>query len=525
MPIKYLELPVYHHRKQIINAVRDYQVIVVESATGSGKTTQIPLILHDAGYIASGVIGVTQPRRIAAMSVSEFIGRQLGEDASLVGYTMRFADTTTPETRIKIMTDGILLQELKTDRLLSRYSVIMVDEAHERSLNIDFILGRLQKEQQEAVFTPTPPGKTKVVCATNIAETSITIDGIRTVIDSGLHKINVYDQATYTSSLVTRGISKASADQRKGRAGCMASGVCYRLYSADSYENRKPFTEEEIKHSDIAEVGLRMSDLGIFRYGEFPFITPPGMDALKSAEDTLLTLGAITPDHRLTPVGEMMVRFPVLPRHGRILAESVMRYPDVIAPVTTVVASLSAKSPFVTPPNHEDEARAKHKALQDRSNGDFGTFLKLFTLYKAVAPEKRREWCRANYMDYETMEEIQHIRGQLLDMLGHMGIPITEKYDKEHFYLCIMAGLRQFICRYDGYHAWSSVTADGIYIHPGSAVFSVSSGYIVAGDISSTSKLWARNVSEISKKLINTFDPNLLGKLGTARSDSYYGGG
>ena len=350
--IDFLDLPVYRHRDLILSSLETDQVIIVESPTGSGKTTQIPLILKEAGYDRSGIIGVTQPRRIATLSICDFIRRQLDIQDNYCAYTMRFADTSDETTRIKVMTDGILLQELKGDRYLSRYSVMMVDEAHERSLNIDFILGllkqvlevrkdlkviissatintrkfseffgnariisiptkvypvdvqycplqesdpddwysrrgmnetdlrmeriysiveqrikdgqegdiliflpgefeilqcedmlrhcpfhdrlqiyplygRLSKEEQERVFTPTGEGKTKVVIATNIAETSITIDGIRAVIDSGVAKVNYYDQRTFTSSLVPQPISKASAEQRKGRAGRTRPGTCY----------------------------------------------------------------------------------------------------------------------------------------------------------------------------------------------------------------------------------------------------------------------------------------------------------
>ena len=390
-------LPVYRHRKDILNALEKNQTIIVESPTGSGKTTQIPLILKEAGYDSSGIIGITQPRRIAAMSVCEFIRKQIDDAGAYCGYKMRFADTTGPDTRIKIMTDGILLQEVKLDKTLSRYSVIMVDEAHERSLNIDFILGllkeiaekrpdlkiiissatinaesfseffsgapiisidsrpydvevryepailsrdtefiywakvseivrktvdenngdiliflpgeaeikaciaeleitpfsgllqiyplygRLSKEEQERVFTPTLPGKCKVVVSTNIAETSLTIDGIRTVIDSGMVKVNFYNQRNFTSALLPLPISKASADQRKGRAGRTAPGICYRLYTETSYDVRPQYSEEEILHSDLAEVVLRMSELEIYNTDSFPFITPPKKSAMKSA--------------------------------------------------------------------------------------------------------------------------------------------------------------------------------------------------------------------------------------------------
>ncbi|MDR0313790.1 MAG: ATP-dependent RNA helicase, partial [Treponema sp.] len=455
--MKYLELPVYQHKDLILAALEQNQVIVVESPTGSGKTTQLPVILDDAGYAKNGVIGVTQPRRIAAVSVSEFIARQMGVAIpGPVGYKMRFEDKTERNTRIKIMTDGILLQEMKLDPWLSKYGCLIVDEAHERSLNIDFILGllkrvlearrefkliissatinakvfseyfgecpvvkieaqtfpvtviydpppieavsesrlaadalidkiesiaeriisgkngvhdndsgdiliflpgekmikdcmekfafgnlgpylhilplygRMGKEEQERVFEETPAGKTKVVIATNIAETSITIDGITAVIDSGLSKLNYYNPHTFTSSLVEAPISKASANQRKGRAGRTREGNCYRLYTRKDFENRHLFTTEEIYRTDLSEVVLRMADLGITDFEEFDFISPPGREGIIAAIETLNLLDALEDDRSLSSTGKMMTEFPLLPRHSRIIVEAILKYPDLI---------------------------------------------------------------------------------------------------------------------------------------------------------------------------------------------------
>jgi len=439
------DLPVYKQKDKITRALSENQVIVVESPTGSGKTTQIPIILHYAGFADSGIIGVTQPRRIAAVSVCDYIAKHLNSgQPEIVGYKMRFEDRTDFSTRIKIMTDGILLQEIKSDRLLSRYNVIMVDEAHERSLNIDFILGllkevlekrpefkvvissatinpeifseyfgecpiihiesmiypvgivydppivesdheallhkiaeivsrivnerregdiliflpgernikecisllsslpfskklwilplygRLSKDEQERVFIPTPPGKIKVVIATNIAETSVTIDGITSVIDSGLAKINNYNPRTFTSSLVESPISRASCNQRKGRAGRTQPGTCYRLYSKNDFEKRALFTTEEIYRTDLSEVVLRMAEIGITDFESFDFISPPGKQGIISAIETLRLLDAIDEDRNLTDIGKMMAHFPLIPRLSRMLVEAIYSYPEVI---------------------------------------------------------------------------------------------------------------------------------------------------------------------------------------------------
>jgi ATP-dependent helicase HrpA len=483
------KLPVYEQKSRILDALKDNQVIVVESPTGSGKTTQIPVILHEAGYSSNGVIGVTQPRRIAALSVSEFIARQMGVPMpGLVGYKMRFEDKTDQSTVVKIMTDGILLQEMKLDPSLSRYSVIMVDEAHERSLNIDFILGllkrvlearpefkvivssatinaeifsayfgdcpvvkietqiypvtivwepptvegnpdaltdkieqiinrvigdkrdgdilvflpgeraikdcmqrlafsesrnrihivplyaRLGKDEQERVFDKAPLGKRKIIISTNIAETSVTIDGVTSVIDSGQAKLNFYNPKTYTASLVQVPISKASCNQRKGRAGRTAPGFCYRLYSRDDFENRSLFTMEEIYRTDLSEVVLRMAELGITDFERFDFISKPPRSGILGAMDILNLLEALNPDRTLSTVGQMMCAFPLLPRLSRMIVEAIMKYPDVVEEVLIAAAFLSTQSPYILPPGEEMEARKAHHAFRDPA-GDFVSYL------------------------------------------------------------------------------------------------------------------------------------------------------
>ncbi len=649
--IDYKDLPVYKNKEQILDALRNNQVVIVESPTGSGKTTQIPLILHEAGYAETGIIGVTQPRRIAAMSVCEFIKNQIGDDKNLCGYTMRFYDTTDSTTRIKIMTDGILLQEVKDDPILSRYSVIMIDEAHERTLNIDFLLGllkeisakrsdlkiiissatintqsfssffdnapivsidgnmfpvevkyapindfdyintksplfndkicqlvyeahldpdggdvlvflpgeaeiksclealrnnsyihlpsyqiyplygRLSKEEQERVFIPTARGKTKVVVATNIAETSLTIDGIRTVIDAGTVKMNFYDQNSFTQSLVTKQISKASAEQRKGRAGRTQNGFCYRLYSEKSYESRKEFTEEQILHSDLAEVVLRMSELGIYNPETFPFITGPKEEALASAIETLKYIGAIDDTMHLTAIGEMMIKFPVVPRLSRVIVEAITKSPEVIEPVLTAVSFLSTKGPFITPENEKDlrEAREAQHELVDNKNGDFVAYLSIYKKYVSTRTEEdRKDFCDLNYLDRQTMDEIVHIKEQLCELVRDMGVPVSEnkgRLDIEKYLKCLASGLRQYICKKedDSFYSYTygyvdrsyytSIGANSIYIHPACSWFAKKPKYILAGELMQTSKMFARTVSPLQGEWINEIDPRLLSNI------------
>lgn len=635
MPIDFFSLPVYQNKNEILDELRKNQVIVIESPTGSGKTTQLPLILREDGYDKRGIIGITQPRRIATLSVTEFIKKQIGDNGFYAAYKMRFADTSTAETRIKVMTDGILLQEVKADPLLSKYSVIMVDEAHERSLNIDFILGllkeiiakrsdlkivvssatintktfsdfffgapiisidaktypiavnymplrlmkdredeyygkidelifrdkknnpgdvlvflpgeaeikglvetlargkhsslyqlyplygRLSKEDQEKVFTPTKEGKVKVVVATNIAETSITIDGITTVIDSGLAKVNYYNQRDFTSSLVEQSVSRSSANQRKGRAGRTRAGVCYRLYSEEDFKSRPEFSEEEILHSDLAEVALRMSELGIYNYETFPFITVPKANGLKSAEETLRIINAINEDHTLTSIGEMMIKFPLLPRLSRVIVESIMNYPSVMDEVLVAVSTLSTRQAYIMPIGEEYEARNAHKAFQNPKYGDFIGMRTMFDAYKSLKSREEREaFAKAYYLDIQTLDEIQNIHRQLSEQISEEGIYIGHGGSIDEYFCCLIAGLRQYVARKEDNYSYRTITADRIYIHPGSSWFRILPEYILAGEIVRTSKMYARTVSPVLKRWLDSVDPTLIdGFRGTRKAE------
>ena len=620
------QLPVYKNRQQILDALKDHQVIIVESPTGSGKTTQLPLILKEAGYCDALCVGITQPRRIATLSVCEFIKKQLHDEDGYVGYKMRFTDTTGPNTRIKIMTDGILLMELKADAQLSNYGVIVVDEAHERSLNIDFILGllknllivrpdlkviissatintkvfssffdeapiisiksqifpvqviykplssndiliqidtivqlvkkqareakgdvlvfmsgefditrtvtalsiadpeqkliiyplyaRLSKEEQESVFTPTPLGKTKVVIATNIAETSVTIEGITMVIDCGIAKINFYNQKDFTSSLVPLPTSKSSAEQRKGRAGRTSSGICYRLYAEKDFESRSSYSTEEILRTDLSEVVLRMSDLKIYDYEHFPFITKPKNSAILSAENTLRFIGAIDEKRQLTNIGELMCRFPLLPRHSRVIVESLIHYPDVLQQVLVAVAFISCKTPFLFPAGEEDLARLAQQNFADSQYGDFVTYLHVFERYtKNATNEEKQKFCIKYYLDYQSMQEIVHVSEQLGQICTDIGFTLSGNGTAKEFLVCIASGLLQYICIKKERNIYKSLTADMIFLHPGSAYFRTLPKFIIAGEIVQTSRMYARSVSPLQKEWLDEIHPGLYEQL------------
>ncbi len=634
MAIDYKQLPVYAQKQKILECLENNQVVIVESPTGSGKTTQIPVILYEAGYATNGMIGVTQPRRIAAISVSEFISNQMNTPyPGLVGYKMRFEDVTNQDTRIKIMTDGILLQEMKLDPWLSKYSVLMIDEAHERSLNIDFVLGlvkrvlaerkdfhvivssatmntqvfseyfnnapivsidtitypvsliydpinggtttstesgsdailskitniitrvldndeddggiliflpgekiirdcvdklyhspfsqkihilplygRLPKEEQERVFEPSPKGKKKVVVSTNIAETSVTISDITTVIDSGLCKLNFYSPKTFTSSLIESTVSKASCNQRKGRAGRTHEGVCYRLFSRKDFETREMYTTEEIYRTDLSEVVLRMSELGITDFFDFDFIASPGKEGIIGAVDTLNMLGALQKDNTLSEIGKLMVKFPLEPRISRIIVEAIMRFPEVLDKSIIAASFLSTNSPFVLPPNEEMEARKAHHRFRDLT-GDFGTYINLYNAF--CQSTNREKFCKKNYLDYRIMLEIENINTQLTEIVNEkMGIPIIQgKGSMTDYLCCVSAGMIQFVCIRNGRNSYRSLTADHICIHPGSVMFHQDPLFIVAGEIVKTSRIFAMSVSPLTRTMLNTINPSLFERL------------
>ncbi len=633
---------------------------MVQSPTGSGKTTQIPQILLEAGYAERRMIGVTQPRRIAAVSVAEFIARQRGKSIpDTVGYKMRFEDRTDLDTRIKIMTDGILLQEIKADYSLSQYGVIMVDEAHERSLNIDFILGllkrileerpgfkvvvssatinaevfseyfdecpivnietpmypvrinyepvkpaggqdallekivrivaallsgrqgetdeikggrkreksrtkgsaveqgdiliflpgegsikncmvqlqslpvsrslevlplysRLSSEEQERVFLDYP-GKKKVIVATNIAETSVTIDGITTVIDSGLAKMNFYNQRNFTSSLIEVPVSRASANQRKGRAGRTRPGLCYRLYSRQDYETRSLFTTEEILRTDLSEVVLRMAELGIRNFEQFDFIAPPNREGILSAIETLKLLDALDQHREVTSVGRQMLEFPILPRLSRAIVEAIRSCPNVLEEVLIGVAFLSTRTPFFLPPGQELEARKAHHSFRDPM-GDFISYLKIFRAFRKS--RNQEQFCRRFYLDQRTLNEIVNIKLQLEEILADMGIPVQSGGEVADYLCAIARGLIQFVCVRSGRGIYKTMTAGRIQIHPGSVMFRENPQYIVAGEIVRTSRTWAHSVSPLKRAWLRRISPALDEELaGGARAAAAAGKG
>ena len=542
-------LPITAKKDEIIAAISKHPVVIISGETGSGKTTQIPKFCLAAGRGIDGMIGCTQPRRIAATTVCRRIAEELGQEPGrAVGYKIRFKDKTGPHPFIKIMTDGILLAETQNDPYLAEYDTIIVDEAHERSLNIDFILGylktllkkrsdlkvvitsatidtqkfstafdnapvievsgrmypveiryfpvdseigdsdapahieaatreldkllskdpfgdvlifmpteqdireireiikgrkykniivfplfaRLSAAEQSRVFSRTPARK--VIIATNIAETSITIPGIKYVIDTGLARIARYTPRTRTTSLPVTAISKSSAEQRKGRCGRVEKGVCIRLFTEEDFESRPMFTLPEVLRANLAEVILRMIALKLGDISDFPFIDRPDAKSIHDGFDLLVELGAIIPQfdkkngrgkHRytLTKSGTLMAKMPIDPRLSRMLIEA--RTQDVVKEMTVIAAALSIPDPRERPSEKAELADRAHKAIQDPAS-DFITLLNIWNRYHQAQDNSKtpgqtfkqsKNFCKAHFLSFNRMREWIDIHSQLSQIL------------------------------------------------------------------------------------------------------------
>src|SRR5688500_8037218 len=531
------ELPVVQKRAEIADAIRANQVIVLSGETGSGKTTQLPKICLELGRGVAGMIGHTQPRRIAARSVSARIASELNTTVgAAVGYKIRFGDRTSPDTFIKVMTDGILLAETQGDRFLEQYDTLIIDEAHERSLNIDFLLGylkqllpkrpdlkviitsatinpqefsrhfndapileisgrtypvevryrpieveepdedepdlqqailaavdevcahgpgdvlvflsgereiretaealrkhhppgteilplyaRLSADEQNKVFQPH--GRRRIVLATNVAETSLTVPGIHYVVDPGYARISRYSPRTKVQRLPIERVSQASADQRKGRCGRVAEGVCIRLYSEDDYLSRPRYTDPEILRTNLASVILQMTALRLGQVQEFPFIAPPDYRAIKDGYQTLHELGAIDDRNELTDIGRALARLPIDPRIGRMILAAADE--GVMDEVLIIASALSIQDPRERPMDKADAADAAHAKFRDE-NSDFVGFLKLWDFYHEhahhLSGSKLRKLCQENFISYVRMREWHDVHQQLHGLVGELGI-------------------------------------------------------------------------------------------------------
>ena len=615
----YPDLPVVAHRDRLLDAIRDNQVVIVAGETGSGKSTQLPKLCLELGLGVRGLIGHTQPRRLAARAVSERIAEELGtEVGGAVGFTVRFNDQVGEDTYIKVMTDGILLAEIQRDRRLQAYEVLIIDEAHERSLNIDFLLGylrqllperpdlkvivtsatidterfaahfggapvvevsgrsfpvevryrpfaeeedddrdqaqaisdavqeliregpgdvlvflsgereirdteealarldlpgtellplyaRLSAAEQHRVFAPHP-GR-RIVLATNVAETSLTVPGIIGVVDPGTARVSRYNRRTKVQRLPIERISQASAAQRAGRCGRVAPGTCIRLYSEEDFESRPEFTEPEILRTNLASVILQMAALGLGDIAAFPFVEPPDGRAIKDGILLLEELGALdrggsTDDVRLTKLGRRLARVPVDPRLGRMVLEAERH--GVVGEVLVVAAALSIQDPRERPRGEEDAAAADHRRFAD-PDSDFVAYLNLWRYVRAQQKELGssafRRLCRREHLHHLRIREWQDVHSQLRRVALGIGLevrPLADELDRVGLHRALLAGLLSQVGTLDpDGHEYRGAREARFVLAPGSGLGRRRPRWVMAAELVETNRLRARTVAQI----------------------------
>jgi HrpA-like RNA helicase len=618
------EVPMDEYRTEVVECIEHNQNSVIIGETGSGKTTRIPDFLLES--FPDAKIAVTQPRRVAARSVARYVASRRGEKiGGEVGYQVRFEDETTEGTRANFMTDGILLKKLQFDPLLKEYDIVMVDEAHERSLNIDFVLGLLKRvqaerkkqgmqelkvivtsatiekekfakyfgespvvevpgrmypvdvqyerevvreypkaaaqrvkeiatnggegdvlifmpgeaeirstiqeienlnlsdidvmplfgamapEDQDRIFDKNP--KRKVIVSTNIAETSLTIDGVRFVVDSGLIRQNVFNPNTGIEALLTQRHAKSGCEQRKGRAGRTAPGTCYRLYPESDYTNRDAFQTPEITRSNLDHVILAMKKIGIEDVRGFDFIDKPKEEAISQAIETLKMLGALDANEKLTKIGETMAELPLRPEIARMVIES-KKY-HCTGKVCTIAAMMGEKSVFVRPQEKANEADAAH-ARFDKGGSDFMKLLEVWDQWSATGFNDR--WARDHFLNVRQLFEVREIRSQLMRELRRQKIAVDDQNGNDPVAIqkCIASGMIQHLMIYSGRHAYerairrSTSSSGSIFIHPSSAAFSQKPKLIIGGNVVMTKKPFARRCQPVKPEWLPEIAPQLL---------------
>ncbi|BHH83231.1 ATP-dependent RNA helicase HrpA [Desulforhopalus sp. 52FAK] len=618
-------LPISQEKDHIVETIQQHQVVILAGDTGSGKTTQLPKMCLEAFPENKLVIGCTQPRRIAATAVSTRVAEELQAPAETVAYKIRFHDKTGPDTKIKFMTDGVLLAETRNDPLLKQYGVIIVDEAHERSLNIDFILGYLknllpkrpdlkiiitsatidtkafskhfnnapiitvsgrsypvevqyqpaeettsgakenvveycaevvrqlvsqQPEGDILVFLATEKdirecckileqslqgvtvlqlfgrlasgdqrkifqssGRLKIIVSTNVAETSLTVPGIRYVIDSGLARISSYNVRAKTTSLPVSRISKASCDQRKGRCGRVGPGLCIRLYSEDDFNSRDEYTVPEIKRSNLAEVILQMISLQLGDPTKFPFIDPPYNNAIKEGYRLLTELGAIDNSKRLTVNGRIMADLPIDPCIARIIIEA--KQNNCLKEIIVISAALAIQDPRMRPAEKEKEADLAHKEF-NHLHSDFSTLLNIWDSFHDGAKEKKswsflKKYCKTHFLSFQRMREWFDLHDQLKRIISkRKQFTINDEIASyEQIHKSLLAGFLRNLAKKKQGKNYSGTHNKEFMIFPGSGQFEKSSEWIISGSYIDTNRLYALNVASISPEWIEPVAGNL----------------
>ncbi|KAL6598776.1 P-loop containing nucleoside triphosphate hydrolase protein [Neocallimastix sp. 'constans'] len=618
-------LPIYSARDKITKEILNNKALIIVGETGSGKTTQIPQFLHYAGLSKNGIIACTQPRRVAAMSiarrVSEEFGTRLGDR---VGYSIRFDDKTSPNTIIKYMTDGMLLRELLSDNMLKKYSVVILDEAHERTLRTDILFGMLKSiqrkrddlkiivmsatldaekfseyfdnakimyiagrqfpvklyqtiqpqedyldsaivtifqihteqpdgdiltfltgqeeieavekliiehakllpvtakklipcpifasmptDQQNKVFEPAPPDTRKVILATNIAETSITISGIKYVIDCGVAKVRGYNSKIGIESLTIQPISKASARQRMGRAGREAPGCCYRLYTEDAFDELADSTEPEIKRCNLASVILLLKASGVEDIFNFDYLDRPSKTSVARSLEQLYALGALNDDGTLSELGKKMAEFPIEPTYAKVIIQSEKL--GCTKEILSIVSMLSVDSIFYTPQDKREEAAEAKKKFVN-FDGDHITLLNVLKGYQDVHGDK--DWCYENFINIRNMKHVLDVRKQLVQFCERLKIDVNSScgHDYDMLLKCLLSGFFQntALRQLDGSYR-AIVSGQIVYIHPTSVLFGRKPEAIMYNDLILTSKQYMRNASAIHPNWIAQTAPKYFG--------------
>ncbi|MDQ0942359.1 ATP-dependent RNA helicase HrpA [Streptomyces sp. V1I1] len=630
------QLPVSQRRDEILEAIRDHQVVIVAGETGSGKTTQIPKICLELGRGVRGMIGHTQPRRIAARTVAERVAEELRTPlGEAVGWKVRFTDQVGGDTFVKLMTDGILLAEIQTDRELRAYDTIIIDEAHERSLNIDFLLGylaqllprrpdlkviitsatidperfsrhfgdapivevsgrtypvevryrplleddsedsdrdqitaicdaveelqgegkgdilvflsgereirdtadalnkkqyrftevlplyaRLSHAEQHRVFQPHT-GR-RIVLATNVAETSLTVPGIKYVIDPGTARISRYSHRTKVQRLPIERISQASANQRKGRCGRTSDGICVRLYSEDDFDSRPEFTDAEILRTNLASVILQMTAAGLGDIEKFPFIDPPDHRNIRDGVQLLQELGAFDPAQKdpkkkLTQLGRKLAQLPVDPRLARMVIEADKN--GCVREVMVIAAALSIQDPRERPADKQTQADQQHARFKDETS-DFLAYLNLWRYIREQQKERGsssfRRMCKQEYLNFLRIREWQDIYAQLRTVAKQMGMHLEEPSaeaaaPEQSVHTSLLAGLLSHIGLKDtDKNEYLGARSAKFAVFPGSALFKKPPRFIMSAELVETSRLWARVNAKVEPEWIEPLAGHLI---------------
>jgi len=634
------ELPVSGKRHEIAKALLESQVIIVCGETGSGKTTQLPKICLELGRGQAGLIGHTQPRRIAASSTAKRIAQELGSPlGEHVGFKVRFTDTLSKGASVKLMTDGILLAETQTDPLLKQYDTIIIDEAHERSLNIDFLLGylkqilprrpdlkliitsatidadrfarhfgradrsapvievsgrlypvevryrpvesndrsegkpqqreqrdlmdavvdavdelarlgpgdvliflpgereirdaaealrkhhpphveilplfaRLSAQEQERVFKPS--NVRRIVLATNVAETSLTVPGIRYVVDTGLARVKRYSYRNKVEQLQIEPVAQSAANQRAGRCGRVAAGVCIRLYDEQDFLQRPKFTDPEILRSSLAAVILRMKSLRLTDVESFPFIEPPLGRAIADGYQLLQELGAVDDNNQLTPLGRQLAKLPLDPRVGRMILAA--RDNAALTEVLIIASALSVQDPRERPLDAQDAADNAHKKFADEKS-EFLSYLKIWKWFEEAVEHKKSnkqlaDNCRANFLSQLRLREWRDVHSQLLTLVREQGWRLNETpATYEQLHTALLTGLLGNVgCKADDEPHYLGARGIKFHVWPGSSLAKKAGRWIIAAELVDTTRLYARCIAQIQPEWLERIGGHLLKK-------------